>query len=162
MQTTGCYNLVGNNTFTYVSLANQFARVAPPQARIEFQFGEVLAFRLETALNTREPGFEDTTSRSRNTKSHTGGSNGGVVLLKDSVKQGDSGYETEEVWYADFCNPVFGTGDCQLAVGSQSDRTLNTKRSAAPVLSVSYSELIFEAYSSITVYNNYTHAKEGP
>ena len=96
VQTTeGCYSLVGSNTFTSVSLSNQIAVVTPlPQERIDFQPGDVLEFRLK----------------------NTDGSDGGVVLLKDSAKEEDGGHE--EVWHADFNHLTFGTGECQLAVGS--------------------------------------------
>ena len=116
VQTSGCYSLVGNNRFTSVPLANQVAVVTPlPQEQIEFQPGDVLGFMLE----------------------NTDRSDGGVVLLVDSPEQ-DGGYETEEVWHADFSNPVFGNGPCQLVVGSEVGRPLNTMTSAAPVISVSY------------------------
>jgi hypothetical protein len=120
VQTTGCYSLVRNNRFTSVSLANQVAVVTPlPQEQIEFQPGDVLGFNLE----------------------NTDRDDGGVVTLIDSPEQGDGGYETEEVWYADFRNPVFGNPECQLAVGNQPGRVLNTMTSAAPVISASYSKL---------------------
>ena len=120
VQTSGCYSLVGNNRFTSVSLAHQVAVVTPlPQQQIEFQPGDVLGFMLE----------------------NTDGNDGGVVLLVDSPKQ-EGGYETEEVWLADFSNPVFNNGPCHLAVGSEPGRQLNTVTSAAPVISVSYSKLI--------------------
>jgi hypothetical protein len=119
VQTTGCYSLVRSNRFSSVSLANQVAVVTPlPQEQIEFQSGDVLGFNLE----------------------NTNGDGGGVVVLMDSPKQGDGGYETEEVWYADFRNPVFGNQECQLVVGSQSGRILNTLIRAAPIISVSYSK----------------------
>ena len=120
VQTTGCYSLVGINRFTSVPLANQVAEVTPlPQEQIEFQPGDVLGFNLE----------------------NTNGDDGGVVLLMDSPDQ-DGGYETEEVWYADFSNPVFSNSECQLIVGSQPGRALNTMTSAAPVISASYSKSI--------------------
>ena len=121
VQTTGCYSLVGINRFTSVPLPNQVAEVTPlPQEQIEFQPGDVLGFNLE----------------------NTGGDDGGVVILMDSSERGDSGYETEEVWYADFSNPFFGNGECQLVVGGQPQAGggLNTMTSAAPVLSVAYSK----------------------
>ncbi len=121
VQTTGCYSLVRNNRFTSVPLANQVAVVRPsPQEQIEFQPGDVLGFNLE----------------------NTDGDDGGVVILMDSSNQGDGGYETEEVWLADFSNPVFGNEECLLAVGSQPPgRALNTMMSAAPVISVSYGKM---------------------
>ena len=121
VRTTGCYSLVGNNRFTSVSLANQVAIVTPlppRQEQIEFQPGDVLGFNLE----------------------NTDGNDGGVVILIDTPDQ-DGGYETEEVWYADFRSPVFGNGECQLVVGSQPDRVLNTIISAAPVISVAYGKI---------------------
>ena len=119
VQTTGCYSLVGNNRFTSISLANQVAIVTPlSRSRIEFQPGDVLGFMLE----------------------NIDGSDGGVVLLSDSLEQVDGGYETEEIWYADFSNPVFNNNECQLAVGT--GRLLNTRTNAAPVISISYSKLI--------------------
>jgi hypothetical protein len=117
VQTTGCYSLVRSNRFSSVSLANQVAVVTPlPQEQIEFQSGDVLGFNLE----------------------NTNGDDGGVVILMDSSGQGDNGYETEEVWYADFRNPVLGHAECHLVVGSQPGRALNTLISAAPIISVSY------------------------
>ena len=121
VQTTGCYSLVGINRFTSVSLANQVAVVTLlPQEQIEFQSGDVLGFNLE----------------------NTDGDIGGVVLLMDSSNQEDGGYETEEVWYADFSNPIFNNGECQLVVGSQPGRTLNTLVSAASIMAVSYGKSI--------------------
>ena len=122
VQTTGCYSLVKNNMFTSVSLPNQVAMVTPlPQEQIEFQSGDVLGFSLE----------------------NTDGDDGGVVILMDSSERGDGGYETEEVWYADFSNPVFSNGECQLVVGSQPGRVLNTMISAAPVISVAYGKMYY-------------------
>jgi hypothetical protein len=127
VQTTGCYSLVRNNRFTSVPLPNQVAVVTPsPQEQIEFQPGDVLGFNLE----------------------NTDRDDGGVVILMDSSNRDDDGYETEEVWYADFSNPVFGNQECQLAVGSQPDRALNTMMSAAPVISVSYSKLYYQQLKS--------------
>ena len=121
VQTTGCYSIVGNNRFTSVPLANQVAEVTPlPQERIEFQPGDVLGFNIE----------------------NTNGDEGGVVILMDSSERGDSGYETEEVWYADLSNLIFGFDECLLVVGSQPGRALNTMISAAPVISVAYSKSI--------------------
>ena len=121
VQTTGCHSLVGINRFTSVSLANGVAVVTPlPQEKIEFQPSDVLGFSLE----------------------NTDGDEGGVVILMDSSERGDSVYETEEVWYTDFSNLVFPNGECQLAVGSQPGRNLNTLISAAPIISASYSKSI--------------------
>ena len=118
VQTTGCYRLVGNNQFTSLSLANTVAIVTPlPQAQIEFQPGDVLGFSLE----------------------NTDGTDGGVLLLRDSNEQGDSGYETEEVWYGD---TVFNNRECPNPVGTGPGRILNMRTSAAPVISVSYGKLI--------------------
>ena len=121
VQTTGCYSLVGSNMFTSVPLANQVAVVTPlPEDRFQFQPGDVLGFMLE----------------------NTDGSDGGVVLLRDSPEQGDNGYETEEVWYADASNPVIGNAQCPYPVGTGPGRVLNTFTNAAPVISVSYSKFI--------------------
>ena len=118
VQTTSRYSLVGNNMFTSVSLSSQRAMVTPlPQDRINFEPGDVLGFSLE----------------------NTDGSDGGVVLLMDSVQHGDGGYETEEVWHADFNSFTFGT---ELTVGTQPGRDLNTFTNAAPVISVAYGKLI--------------------
>ena len=116
VQNTGCYSLVGNNRFTSISLVNQVAMVTPlPQERIVFQPGDVLGFYIENPYRN----------------------DGGVVILIDS-DQGNNGYETEEVWYADVSNAVIGNGECLYPVGSQPGRSLNTFISAAPVISVSY------------------------
>ena len=118
VQTTSCYSLVGNNMFTSVSLSSQRTMVTPlPQERINFQPGDVLGFSLK----------------------NTDGSDGGVVMLMDSAKNGDSSYETEEVWHADFNSFTFGT---KLTVGTQPGSDLNTFISAAPVISVAYGKLI--------------------
>ena len=123
VQTTGCYSLVRNNRFTSVPLANQVAVVTPlPQEQIEFQPGDVLGFNLE----------------------NTDGDDGGVVILMDSSEQGDSGYETEEVWHADISTLIFDNEECQLVVGSQPGRDLNTMISAAPVVSASYSKIYYQ------------------
>ena len=126
VQTTGCYSLVGNNRFTSVSLDFQVAIVTPlPQARIAFQPGDVLGFSLE----------------------NTDGNDGGVVLLIDSANQGDNGYATEEVWYANVSDVVFGSEQCPFVVGSQAGRSLNTYTRAAPVISIEYSKSISAYYS---------------
>ena len=121
VQTTGCYSLVGNNQFTSVSLLGNVAVVTPlPEVRIQFQPGDVLGFSLE----------------------NTDGTDGGVVLLRDSGGQGDNGYETEDVWHGDSTNVVFNNGECQLAVSSQPGRALSIMASAAPVISFAYSKFI--------------------
>ena len=118
VQTAGCYSLVGNNRFTSVSLTDQLVMVTPqPQERIEFQPGDVLGFSLE----------------------NTEGDDGGVVLLRDSEEQGDYGYETEEVWYANISNTVSDNGP--RVHPFPASRGLSTSTRAAPVMSVSYSEL---------------------
>ena len=130
VETTGCYSLVGQNQFTSVSLTNQVAVVTPlPQAQIEFQPGDVLGFSLE----------------------NTNGNDGGVVLLMDYSDRDDNGYETEEVWYADFSSPVVGDGECQVAVGSQPGRALNTYTNAAPIISISYSKFIPACFTIASV-----------
>ena len=117
VENSGCYSLVGNNRFTSVPLVNEVATVTPlPQERIEFQPGDVLGFYIE----------------------NTDRNDGGVVILLDSGEKGDSGYETEEVWYADVSNAVIGNRECLYPVGSQPGRTLNSFTNAAPVISMSY------------------------
>ena len=122
VETTGCYSMVGINQFTSVSLTNEVATVAPlPQAQIEFQPGDVLGLRVE----------------------NTNRNDGGVVVLIDSPEQGDTGYETEDVWHADVSNVIFaGNGVCPFPVGTQTGRILNTFTRAAPVISVSYGKYI--------------------
>ena len=47
---TGCYSLVGNNSFTSISLFGGLARVTPsPQDHITFQPGDVLGFYVKEA-----------------------------------------------------------------------------------------------------------------
>ena len=134
VQTTGCYSLVGINRFTSVSLTNSGAVVTPlPQEWIEFQPGDVLGFNME----------------------NTNGDEGGVVILMDSSERRDSGYETEEVWYADFSNLIFGFEEYQLVVGSQPGRALNTMISAAPVISASYSKSCNTCMYLLTIYYIY-------
>ena len=112
VEITGCYSLVGNNRFTSVSLTAQVAIVTPlPQAQIEFQPDDVLGLSVEN-----------------------------TILLIDSLEQGDNGYETEEVWYADVSDAIIGHRECPNPVGTQPGRILNTITSAAPVISISYSK----------------------
>ena len=128
VEATGCYTLVGNNMFTSVPLANGVAIVTPlPEDRIQFQPGDLLGFMLE----------------------NTDGTDGGVVLLRDSFEQGDGGYETEEVWHADVSNTVSGNRQCPYPVGIGPGRILNTHTSAAPVISISYSKLISARFCHI-------------
>ena len=107
--------------FTSVSLTNQVAMVTPlPEDRIQFQPDDVLGFMLE----------------------NTDGTDGGVVLLRDSPEQGDGGYETEEVWHADISDAIIGNRQCLYPVGTEPGRILNMRTSAAPVISVSYSKFL--------------------
>ena len=47
---TGCYNLVGNNSFTSISLSDGLARLTPsPQDYIQFQPNDVLGFYVKRA-----------------------------------------------------------------------------------------------------------------
>jgi hypothetical protein len=110
VETTGCYRLVGNNSFTSVELRDRVARVTPlPQQRIQFQPGDVLGFYVE---NSR-------------------GESDGIVLLSDLDIRGDNRYETEEVWYAR--RPEFSSiSSCPYPVGS--NQSLNTFMRAAPVI----------------------------
>ncbi len=110
VETTGCYRLVGNNSFTSVALRDRVAMVTPlPQQRIQFQPGDVLGFYVENAR--RE--------------------NDGIVLLSDLNVRGDNRYETEEVWYAR--HPEFSSiSSCPYPVGSS--QVLNTFNRAAPVI----------------------------
>ena len=46
---TGCYNLVGNNSFTQISISKGLARATPsPQHHVQFQPGDVLGFYMES------------------------------------------------------------------------------------------------------------------
>ena len=109
---------------TSVPLTDGVAVVTPqPEDRIQFQPGDVLGFMLE----------------------NTDGTEGGVVLLRDSSERDDSGYETEEVWHADVSNAVIRNGQCLFPVGTGPGRILNISTNAAPVISVSYSKLIHYA-----------------
>ena len=71
------------------------------------------------------------------------------MLLRDSGEQGDNGYETEEVWHADFSNPIISNRDCPIPVG----RVLNTFTSAAPVISISYGKSIISLISACFCHN---------
>lgn len=117
IETTGCYKLVGNNSFTSVELRNGRAIVTPlPQQRIKFQPGDVLGFYVESSR--RE---------------------GGVVLLSDLNIGGDNRYETEEVWYAR--RPEFSSvSSCPYPVGSS--QMLNTFIRAAPVITPMISKFV--------------------
>ena len=105
----GCYRLVGNNTFTSISLENNLAILAPsPQDYIRFRPGDVLGFYVEKAKDADD----------------------GVVILT-------SGSNTSElVWHASIA-PTMATsqnGDCPYSVGSSG--VLNTSKRAAPVISI--------------------------
>lgn len=113
---TGCYNLVGNNNFSSVSLKSKLTSVTPlPHERIRFQPGDVLGFYVE---NGQEVEYS------------------GVMMLCDLNEQGDRGYETEEVWYA--TNLVFSNAHCLAAIGA--GRLLDSSTNVAPIISVSYSK----------------------
>lgn len=117
---TGCYNLVGNNNFSSVSLESdsEMTSVTPlPHEQIHFQPGDVLGFYMENGQ-----GVEYTSS--------------GVMMLCDLNEQGDRGYETEEVWYA--TNLVFSNAQCLAAVGP--GRLLDSSTNVAPIIAVSYSK----------------------
>ena len=116
---TGCYNLVGNNNFSAVSLVeSELTSVTPlPHEQIHFQPGDVLGFYVENGQQV-----EYTSS--------------GVMMLCDLNEQGDRGYETEEVWYA--TNLVFSNAKCLAAVGP--GRLLDSSTNVAPIISVSYSK----------------------
>ena len=113
---TGCYDLVGNNNFSSVSLDSELTSVTPlPHERIQFQPGDVLGFYVENGQQVEY---------------------GGVLMLCDLNEQGDRGYETEEVWYA--TNLVFSNANCLAAVGP--GRLLDSSTNVAPIISVSYSK----------------------
>ena len=115
VSSTGCYSLVGNNRFTQVQLSGGVTEPlspALPEDRIQVQPGDVLGLYVETTRDNPE--------------------GRGIVLLRDGE------YETEEVWYADFSNPVFRNGLCMLAVGPS--RTLSSSINAAPVISLAISK----------------------
>ena len=117
VETTGCYKLVGNNSFTSVELRNRVARVTPlPQQGIKFQPGDVLGFYVESSQKE-----------------------GGVVLLSDLNIGGDNRYETEEVWYAR--RPGFSSiSSCPYPVGSS--QILSTFTRAAPVITPMISKFV--------------------
>ena len=118
VRTTGCYSLVGNNSFTSVKIYERIVRATPyPQSNIEFQPGDVLGFYVESAR---------------------GGNNEGVAILSDINVKGDRQYETEAVWYAK--SPEFGSIGCPYPVGSTG--VLNTFTRAAPVISPSIRESV--------------------
>ena len=110
---TGCYSLVGNNSFTSISLSDGFARVTPsPQDYIQFQPGDVLGFYVEKANKATD----------------------GVVIL--------TSHASELVWHASIA-PTMATsqnGDCPYSVGSNG--ALDALTRAAPVISVSISRPI--------------------
>ena len=118
VKTTGCYKLVGNNSFISVELRDRVVRVTPlPQQRIQFQPGDVLGFYVKSAQRENE----------------------GVVLLSDLDIRGDNRYETEEVWYAR--RPGFsGISSCPYPVGSS--QILNTFTRAAPVITPVISKFV--------------------
>ena len=119
VEATGCYSLVGSNTFSNIILVDQVAVVTPsPQTELHFQPGDVIGFNVLGARND----------------------NNGVVVLLDRSMRGDKGYKTEELWHADISNAVIGNSMCPFPVGTEPDRTLNTLVRAAPVISVSYSK----------------------
>ena len=114
---TGCYNLVGNNNFSSVSLESELTSVTPlPHEQIHFQPGDVLGFYVENGQQVEYAS--------------------GVMMLCDLNEQGDRGYETEEVWYA--TNLVFSNAKCLAAVGP--GRLLDSSTNVAPIISVSYSK----------------------
>ena len=122
VSTTGCYSLVGNNSFTQISLSGSLAEsLSPtsPEQRIQVQPGDVLGFYVESA--------REKVADSR-----------GVVLLRDRNVEGDGEYKTEEVWYADVNSLVFGNPMCPYDVGL--GRVLSSSTNAAPVISVGFSK----------------------
>ena len=95
-----------------------------PQNRIQFQPGDVLGFYVES-------------TRVSNAASR------GVVILNDRTVQGDRGFQTEEVWYANIAHhhPSNYHHAYPYAVGPHG--VLNTFTNAAPVISVSTSKCIY-------------------
>ena len=110
---TGCYSLVGNNSFTSISLQNLVARVTPsPQYQIQFQPGDVIGVYVEEARQTDD----------------------GIVIL--TSYDGSTSFTSELVWYASIA-PAMATsqnGDCPYSVGSNG--VLNTLIQGAPVISI--------------------------
>ena len=109
---SGCYSLVGNNTFTKISLLlpNQVAMVTPsPQDYIQFRPGDMLGFYVSSA-----PGAS---------------TNDGVVALT-------SGFSSELLWYASIA-PSLATsrcGNCPYSVGRNGVLDMTVR--GAPVISV--------------------------
>ena len=116
---TGCYNLVGNNRFTSVSVRGGVAVVSPsPQDYIHFQSGDVLGFYVKDATSSTNP-------------------NPGVVILTSPSR-----FISESVWLASIAGTAktSQSGDCPYSVGSSG--VLNTLSQAAPVISISISKCI--------------------
>ena len=114
---TGCYDMVGSNTFA--NIGDTVAVLTPPsQSVIHFQPGDVIGFR------ARNPGGN------------------GVVVLFDRSVRGDRGYETEEIWHADRRETIiFPMSTCPFCICIEPDRRSNERiKAAAPVISVSYSK----------------------
>ena len=109
---TGCYSLVGNNSFTSISLQDQLVMVNPsPQDYIQFRPGDVLGFYVDqtSIVNT----------------------NDGVVVLTHP-----SSFTSEYVYYGQIA-PRMATsqiGDCPYSVGKNG--VLNSLTWAAPVITV--------------------------
>ncbi len=107
---SGCYNLVGNNRFTSISLSNGAVQVTPsPRDYIAFRPGDVLGFYVE---NARE-------------------SNRGVVVITTESAS------SEYVWYASV-NPR-NQADCLVSIGSNGG-VLNTLTRAAPIIEIDTSK----------------------
>ena len=113
---TGQYSLVGNNSFTSISLRNLVARVTPsPQDYIQFQPGDVLGFYVEEARESDD----------------------GVVVLTNP-----SSFTSEIVWYASIDQAMAPLLNryCPISVGVNG--VLNTLTQAAPVISLATCKLI--------------------
>ena len=113
---TGCYSLVGNNRFTYISVSGGVALVTPsPQDYIQFQSGDVLGFYVEEAREAKD----------------------GVVVL------GRGSFTSELVWHASIAQNMSTSrnGDCPYSVG-RNGGVLDTPTRAAPVISISISRPI--------------------